>query len=181
MQSIVISVFAMGTVLGSGAAIVQHAHQDHVSQPAIVQTGESETVARESAATDGVCQPVRFRVYFPKNSVQINDAGHTLISQALGNVADCDDVDILIGAPEPQLNSDSARFTASKRSAALLAELEQNGLNGDVFVAREHDVLNGPGAYLDPPDVKTPDYIVVAIQPSESQPMAASEAPGLKT
>lgn len=181
MQSLVLSVFAIGTVFGSGAAVVQHAFKDQaITEHAAVFQTASQPPA-EAATQDGVCQPVRFRIYFPSDSTDIDESGRALISRAVNNVSDCDSVNILIGAPDPQLSSQTRRMEASERSAALLAELEASGLDGNVYVARETDVLNGPGAYIDPPNASTPDYLAVSIEPSEGQPMAASEAPGIKT
>lgn len=181
MQSIVLSVFSIGTILGSGAAVVQHAYQD---QRSAGQTTELQVVSQspaETAQSDAICQPVRFRIYFPSDSTEIDESGRALISRAVNNVSDCEGVNILIGAPDPNLESQSERVEASERSAALLAELEASGLDGNVYVARETDVLSGPGAYIDPPNASTPDYLAVSIEPSDAQPMAASEAPGLKT
>ena len=181
MQSIVLSVFAIGTVLGSGAAVVQHAYQDETTVGRSAALQSVSQAPAETVQQKDVCQPVRFRIYFPSDSTEIDDAGRALISQAVNNVSDCEGVNILIGAPDPHLDSQSQRVEASERSAALLAELEASGLDGNVYVAREKDVLNGPGAYIDPPNASTPDYLAVSIEPSDAQPMAASEAPGIKT
>lgn len=180
MQAIIMSVFAIGTVLGSGAAVVQHAYADQTFEHATAIEMAAPSALDQTAQRE-ICQPVRFRIYFPSDSTQIDAPGRALISRAVENVSDCEGVDILIGAPDPQLDSKTQRLEASERSAALLAELEAKGLNGNVYVARENDVLNGPGAYIVPRNTSTPDYIVVSIEPSASQPMAASEAPGLKT
>jgi hypothetical protein len=179
MQSIILSVFAIGTVLGSGAAVVQHAYQDNATGSAALHPA-SQSLVPESEVS-AACQPVRFRIYFPGDSNEIDAAGRALISKALNNVNACEDLNILIGAPDPHQDSHVQRVEASERSAALLAELEASGLNGNVYVAREDGVLNGPGAYIDPPNAAVPDYLVVSIEPSDAQPMAANEALGLKT
>ncbi len=181
MQAMVLSVFAIGTVLGSGAAVVQHAIEDQTPTGHTVALQAVSQTPAEKAEANQVCQPVRFRIYFPSDSTEIDDAGRALISRAVNNVSDCDGVNILIGAPDPDLQSKVQRVEASERSAALLAELDASGLGGNVYVAREADVLNGPGAYIDPSSASTPDYLAVSIEPSDAQPMAASEAPGIKT
>lgn len=180
MQSLVLSVFAIGTILGSGAAVVQHAYDDQAADHPIISEVPPDSVMLQPRNSN-VCQAVRFRIYFPADSTEIGAAAQALISRAVDNVADCDGVNIFIGAPDPQLDSKAQRVEASERSAALLAELEASGLSGNIYVAREGDVLSGSGAYIDPPNTSTPDYLAVSIEPSDSEPMAVSEAPGLKT
>ncbi len=169
MQSVVVAVFAIGAAIGSGAAIMQYSYHDMMDA---LERGENPAPAASILNTgrddERACQPVRFRVYFPKGSTELNEAGKVLVSQAIDNVADCGGVTILLGAPDRQLTSEAQRFTASERSAALLAELQISGLEGRVFVAREKDVFSGPGVYIDPVAAGAPDYIAVAIEPQHT-------------
>jgi hypothetical protein len=184
MQSVVIAVFGIGTVIGSGAALVQYAYHDakesRATRDGAAMTGDVVHAGGEKNNADA-CHPVKFRVYFPKGSTELNDDGKVLLSRAVENVADCADVRIFIGAPDQQLKSETQRVEASERSATLLAALQTSGLAGDVFVARETEVINGPGVYIDPTAKNTPDYIAVAIEPAATARIESRALPEYRT
>lgn len=150
---------AIGATGGAGLAVAEN-----IANPQI------EPVAQRESKVGDTCQPTAFRVYFEPGSSRLNDDAHNLIDTASRQVAGCDRVEFSVAADADQIGDASKRRFASERSVAILREMRNQGIEGEVYVQNiSHTVVAAEAN-------AGPDFIEVQVAPSKAPQLITSNS-----
>lgn len=129
----------------------------------------TEAAAQVSKAGE-TCAPVAFRIYFEPESTRLNAEARDTIDVATRRVAGCAHVEMNLAADPTQIADASQRRRVSERSVAILSEMRRHGVQGDVYV---QDVSR---TVIAAEKNAGPDFIEVAVAPSEAPMILSSNA-----
>jgi len=150
---------AIGATGGAGLAVAEN-----VANPQI------EPVAQRESKLGDTCERTAFRVYFEPGSARLNDEAHNLIDAAAHRVAGCDRVEFSVTADADQIRDASTRRVASERSVAILREMRNMGIEGEVYVQNISHVVVAAEANAGP------DFIEVQVAPSDAPQLITSNS-----
>lgn len=150
---------AIGATGGAGLAVAEN-----------IGAAQMEPVAQREAKVGDTCQTTAFRVYFEPGSARLNDEAHNLIDTASRQVAGCDRVEFSLAADADQIGDASTRRTASERSVAILREMRNAGIEGEVYVTNISHAVVAAEANAGP------DFIEVQVAPSKTPQLITSNS-----